>query len=52
MQRTFERLDGSKQGIITVDYGDWRDGAPFRIELKNPWFGYTMTVTTLEATAL
>lgn len=52
VRRTFERIDGTPPGQITVDYQDWRDGIPFQIRIDNPWFGYTMKVTTQEATLL
>jgi hypothetical protein len=51
-RRTFERLDSAKKGAIVIEYDDWRGDLPFSVQLKNPWFGYEMSVTTLEATAL
>lgn len=45
------RLDA---GEVRIRYADWA-GAPAmprRVELENGWFGYRLTIETLEATAL
>lgn len=54
-QRSFRRLDGAPPGLVEVRYGD--DGMeglrpPRTIELRNGWFGYALTITTLEQRAL
>lgn len=54
MERTFERLDGTPEGTITVTFeGGLVEGAPNtesppeRVVLDNAWFGYRATVRTL-----
>jgi hypothetical protein len=53
-ERRFTRLDGQPAGTITVRYEwggqAWR--APVRAELDNGWFGYRLTVVTLDETQL
>lgn len=53
-QRTFQRLEGGPQGVITVTYSGWAEGsrAPARAELENGWFGYRLTIETLEQQTL
>lgn len=50
MQRRFERDDQQPPGTIVVDYSNWGDdnAAPGRAVLNNGWFGYSLTVDTLE----
>lgn len=47
--RSYRRLDGDPPGLIEVNYGDGMLGraAPRVIELRNGWFGYALTITTL-----
>lgn len=49
-RRTFERLDGQPKGTIIVEYDGWNEGdiAPATARLHNGWFGYTLTIETLE----
>jgi hypothetical protein len=53
-QRTFQRLDNNPPGVIVVMYSGWRAGnrAPERATLKNGWFGYSLTIQTLEQSSL
>jgi hypothetical protein len=50
VRRTFERLDGAREGIIRVDYiGGHRTGRPAKqVVLDNGWFGYQLEITTTE----
>lgn len=52
-RRTFERSEGAPAGVIEVTYR-WGDGmrAPVEAVLDNGWFGYTLTVATVEENAL
>ncbi|MEC7583737.1 MAG: DUF3261 domain-containing protein [Planctomycetota bacterium] len=52
-ERRFTRLDGEPPGVITVNYTWVPDRlAPKRVVLENGWFGYRLTVETLEETVL
>ena len=50
MRRTFERLDGAREGMIRIDYmGGHRTGRPAKqVVLENGWFGYRLEITTTE----
>ncbi len=52
-QRTFRRLDDHPPGVISVRYSGWASGAqaPAKATLNNGWFGYSLTVETLEQQA-
>ncbi|MBK7948120.1 MAG: DUF3261 domain-containing protein [Deltaproteobacteria bacterium] len=45
------RLDA---GEVRIRYADWQGepAMPHRVELENGWFGYRLTIETLEATVL
>lgn len=48
--RAFRRSDAPDRGEIRVTYERWRSGlvAPERAELSNAWFGYQLTIVTVE----
>jgi Protein of unknown function (DUF3261) len=48
--RRFKRLDGKPAGEIVITYSNWpRDrDAPARAHLANGWFGYALTIETVE----
>jgi len=50
VERRFRRLDGKPAGEIVVEYGPWpaNADAPSRAKLQNNWFGYSLTIETLE----
>lgn len=50
VRRTFERLDGAREGMIRIDYlGGHRTGRPAKqVVLDNGWFGYRLEITTTE----
>lgn len=50
VRRTFERLDGAREGIIRIDYlGGHRTGRPAKqVVLDNGWFGYRLEITTTQ----
>ncbi|MGB8331395.1 MAG: DUF3261 domain-containing protein [Polyangiales bacterium] len=50
LTRAFRRDDASNRGELTVTYEGWRSGllAPERAELINAWFGYQLTIVTVE----
>ncbi|MFO7562547.1 MAG: DUF3261 domain-containing protein [Enhygromyxa sp.] len=50
VRRTFERLDGAREGVIRVDYmGGHRSGRPAKqVVLDNGWFGYRLEITTTQ----
>ena len=50
VHRRFQRADGQPPGEIKVDYSGWEDGAdaPRRAVLANDWFGYTLTIDTVD----
>lgn len=52
--RTFERSDARERGALRVIYGDWDPSAraPSRAVLDNPWFGYELTIVTVEQRSL
>ena len=53
-ERRFTRVDGRPRGTIVVRY-DWQDGdgaAPSQAELDNGWFGYRLSIRTLQETPL
>ena len=54
MERRFARVDGQPRGTIAIRYqwdrADWI--APVRTVMDNGWFGYRLTVETLEETLL
>ncbi|MGE0790135.1 MAG: DUF3261 domain-containing protein [Sandaracinaceae bacterium] len=49
LERTFRRLDGEPQGLLRATYegGLGGDAPPPRVTFENPWFGYTLVLTTL-----
>jgi len=49
-QRRFEREDGQPAGAIEISYHGWEDGAdaPRRAVLDNGWFGYRLTIETVD----
>jgi len=54
VERRFTRLDGRPRGTIVVRYG-WEEGdgaAPAHAELDNGWFGYRLSIRTLQETRL
>jgi hypothetical protein len=50
LTRAFRRSDAPDRGELTVTYKGWRSGlvAPARAELSNAWFGYQLTIVTVE----
>ena len=50
LERTFTRLDGAPAGAIVVRLEGHAPGrvAPARAELENGWFGYRLSVETVE----
>ena len=53
-ERRFTRLDGRPRGTIVVRY-DWSEGdgaAASQAELDNGWFGYRLSIRTLQETPL
>jgi hypothetical protein len=54
VERTFQRLDNNPPGKIVVTYSGWASGgrAPERARLDNGWFGYVLTIQTLEQSNL
>jgi len=50
VRRTFERLDGAREGTIRIDYmGGHQTGRPARqVILENGWFGYRLEITTTQ----
>lgn len=48
--RTFEREDGQPAGVIAIEYEGWEAGAdaPRRAVLDNGWFGYRLTIETVD----
>lgn len=50
VRRSFERLDGEPEGQIRIDYiGGHRRGRPAKeVVLHNGWFGYDLTIETIE----
>jgi hypothetical protein len=50
--RSFRRESGQPAGEIVIEYGADVDGRRGPITLRNRWFGYTLTIETLEATKL
>jgi hypothetical protein len=48
--RRFEREDGRPAGAIEISYHGWEDGAdaPRRAVLDNGWFGYRLTIETVD----
>lgn len=48
--RTFQRLDNNPPGSIVITYEGWKPGnrAPQRAILDNRWFGYKLTVKTVD----
>lgn len=53
-QRTFERLDNNPPGQIVISYTGWTQGsrAPKSATLSNRWFGYSLTIETIEQSSL
>jgi hypothetical protein len=49
-ERTFRRLDGAPPGLITVSYEGGLGGEtpPRVVHFDNGWFGYRLTLTTLD----
>ncbi len=50
MERTFRRLDGHPPGVIRVTYEGGLGGPspPSVVHYDNGWFGYRLTITTLD----
>ena len=48
--RSFEREDGEPAGVIAIAYDGWEPGAdaPRRAVLDNGWFGYRLTIETVD----
>lgn len=53
-ERHFRRLDGRPAGSIDVEYEGGMAGreVPRTVHLRNGWYGYELTITTLSQTAL
>lgn len=53
-ERHFRRLDGSPPGSIDVEYEGGMAGreVPRTVRLRNGWYGYELTITTLSRTDL
>lgn len=51
-RRTFVRVSGNPKGTLDVTYSGWSppNRAPQRVVLRNGWFGYTLTIETVEQT--
>ena len=52
--RTFQRSDAVDRGELRVHYEGWLPGlsAPQRVVLNNAWFGYEITIITVEQQSL
>lgn len=52
--RIFTRVTGKPAGTLVVSYSGWSPGnrAPRRAVLQNGWFGYTLTIETVDQTSL
>lgn len=52
--RAFTRSDAAERGELRVTYEEWEPGlrAPSRAVLDNPWFGYELTIVTVEQQTL
>jgi len=50
VMRTFQRSDAADRGELRVRYEGWQPGrtAPQRASLDNAWFGYELTIVTVE----
>lgn len=48
--RSFTRSDAPDRGVLRVQYGDWGDdlSAARRVILDNAWFGYRLTILTVD----
>lgn len=53
-KRVFTRVSGEPPGELVVKYEGWTAGnrAPRRATLHNAWFGYTLTIETVEQSEL
>jgi hypothetical protein len=53
-ERRFAIVGRLDAGEVRIRYADWQGepAMPRRVELENGWFGYRLTIETLEATAL
>ncbi len=53
-ERHFRRLDGHPAGSIDVEYEGGMEGrvVPRTVRLRNGWYGYELTITTLSQTDL
>lgn len=53
-ERRFVIAGRPDAGEVRIRYADWQGepAVPRRVELENGWFGYRLTIETLEATAL
>jgi hypothetical protein len=51
-RRVFTRVTGKPAGALVVSYSGWSPGnrAPRRAVLENGWFGYTLTIETVDQT--
>ncbi len=53
VERRYRRVDGAPGGTIVIRYGaPDADGRPGLVTFDNPWFGYTLTIETVDATTL
>ena len=54
VERTFARVDGAPEGEIRVRYrwGDAGWAAPLEAVLHNGWFGYELTIETIQQTLI
>ncbi len=52
-RRVFTRVTGNPAGALVVSYSGWLPGnrAPRRAVLRNGWFGYTLTIETVDQTS-
>lgn len=51
-KKSFRRADGDPAGEIQVVYVGDGEVLPPEVHLSNPWFGYELTIVTLEQTRL
>lgn len=54
MTREFVRDDAPDRGTVRITYSDWpsEGDAPKKVELVSEWFGYSLTIETLEQSRL
>lgn len=48
--RTFRRDDAPERGVVKIRYTGWQPGqdAPAKVVMDNGWFGYVLTIETVE----